>query len=78
MGNVLGSHRTSATIVSRGPAMLSGEGQGMGGCDQDSPMWEELHLELSQEDVSSHTELEQLLIQNLVGRHQAYTTHALH
>ena len=86
VANLLGRHRTSATVVARPtgvPATPSPsptptvvcEGCGEKGschslCEEGELKWEALKLMLSQDDVAKNVELESVLVQDLVLRHQ--------
>ena len=78
MANLLETRHATVTIVTKTSATCKDDldrcGKGVpGGCGQDdSPEWEALKLQLCREDISRGTELECLIISDLVARHQNY------
>jgi len=88
VANLLGRHRTSATVVARPttgtPTTPSSsmvcEGCGEEGschskCEEGEVQWEALEVKLSQDDVAKNIELESVLVQDLVLRHQNHLRH---
>ena len=82
MANLLGTHRTMATVISRAshtPNSVNADIMKcgvVGGChsvcDEEDQKWEAMELRLSKEDVAKHVELESLIVQDLVARHHNY------
>lgn len=79
IANLLASHRTTVTIVTRlpPPPPRSGDAAAddVGVAESDTqeeawPEWEALRLHLSRDDLSRGTELESFIVRDLAIRHQ--------
>ena len=68
MANLLESYRTTVTVVTK-THPTDGEEEAEVG---DSSEWEALRLQLSREDISRDTELESLIVRDLIIRHQKF------
>ena len=65
MANLLASYRSAVTIVTR---CANDEEEGVAG----ESLWNALELRLSRDEISKGTELESLIISDLVVRHQKH------
>ena len=85
MANLLGTHRTMATVISRTshtPNSVDADVMKCGGCglvggchsvcDEEDQKWEAMELRLSKEDMAKSVELESLIVQDLVTRHHSH------
>lgn len=82
VANLLASHRTTVTMVTRAVTLVgSGCNDGQVSASVDathlgvSAEWEALQLQLSRDDLSRGSELESLIIADLITRHQSYHHH---
>lgn len=72
VANLLKSYQSTVTVVTKTPPTSTDIDGGEEVEAGDGSEWEALVLKLSREDISSDTELEDLIVRDLVVRHQKF------
>lgn len=70
VANLLESYQSTVTVVTKTPPTLGDDSEEE--IEAGDSEWEALRLQLSREDISRDTELESLIIRDLIIRHQKF------